>query len=70
MKYLVLFDFPFKSQRNVLKTHGNKVYWKRNVVVVQKSANVSVNLLAASCLLPLLLCPFNAFTSFQSINDC
>ena len=42
MKYLVLFDFPFKSQRNVLKTHGNEVYLNRNVVVVQKSANVSL----------------------------
>ena len=37
MKDLVL------SDRNVLKTHGNKVVvFYRNVVVVQKSANVSL----------------------------
>ena len=36
VKYLILFDFPFKSQRYIFKTHGNKVYWKQNVVLKQK----------------------------------
>ena len=39
MKYLVLFDF---LSLIVFKTHGNKVYLKRNVVVVQKCSNVSL----------------------------
>ena len=67
MKCLVLFYFPFKNQKSVLKTHRNKVYWNRDVVVVQKGGNISENLLAASCLLPLFICPFNTFTNFHSI---